>query len=69
MNDEGKTFIYKTLESSSYSESTIDTGGTLAWNTIVLSDGYYELVAINENQWMLTIGYSTNISSDDSWSL
>lgn len=69
MNDEGKTFVYKSLNSSNYTETTVDTSNGGAWNTILLSDGYYELVAINENQWMLTIGYSTNISSDDSWSL
>lgn len=64
MNDEGKTFVYKLSNSSDFSETTVDTSKNGAVNTILLADGYYELVAINDNQWMLTIGYASNVSDD-----
>lgn len=61
VNNEDKSFVYKIAAESGYSETVVD--GNKGYNMIVLSDGYYELVAIDNEKWMLTIGYgSTDIN-------
>lgn len=61
INNENKIFVYKTVAISGYSETVVD--GNTGYNMIALSDGYYELIAIDNKKWMLTIGYgSTDIN-------
>lgn len=61
-NGENKNFIYKSAAVSGYSETVFDS--EKGYNLLVLDDGYYELVAINESKWMLTVGYGSNIIAD-----
>lgn len=53
---ENKDFRFKTDSSSSYIEKTYDST-TSGISGIVLGDGFYELVAISNDKWMLTVGY------------
>lgn len=55
-NLEEKEFRYKVTSSSNYTEKVFDSG-TDSLRCIILGDGFYELVAIGNNKWMLTVGY------------
>ncbi len=52
---EGKSFKYLKKNDSLF--TSVDTSSSSAVTGIALNDGYYELVAIGDDTWMLIVGY------------